>query len=455
MKLLSIETSGQVCGVALLDGDTLTADYNVQYKKTHSQSLVPMLDEIRSMCGLELSSIDAIALTGGPGSFTGIRIGAATAKGLGLALAKPLIPVPTADSLAYNLYGTENRVICPLMDARRSQVYTGFYEFVRTENPREETAREEASQEETSREAALLLRVLRPQCAVSVEETAAALNALGREVIFLGDGAPVYRERLRELMTVPHFYAPPHLARQRAASTAALAMQFYREQGETCFVDPDSFRPEYLRLSQAERERAAGIDTSQVVRRQKTPGITVCPVSVRPISVRPMEERDVVQAAALESLCSAEPWSAEEYRASLGLSYASYYVAVVSEPSGKLRSEKLPSGKLPSGREAGEKPAGETETVVGVCGVRKLGGDGEITNVAVHPDFRRQGMARRMLERLIRDGRQNGITAFTLEVRAGNAPAIALYEGIGFRTEGVRPGFYSEPAEDALIQWLR
>lgn len=269
MKLLSIETSGQVCGVALLDGDTLTADYSVQYKKTHSQSLVPMLDEIRGMCGLELSSIDAIALTGGPGSFTGIRIGAATAKGLGLALGKPLIPVPTADSLAYNLYGTENRVICPLMDARRSQVYTGFYEFVRMENPREETAREEASQEETSR-ASLRLHVLRPQCAVSVEEAAEALNAMGREVIFLGDGAPVYQERLRELMTVRHFYAPPHLARQRAASTAALAMQYYREQGESCFVDPDVFRPEYLRLSQAERERAAGIDTSQVVRRQET-----------------------------------------------------------------------------------------------------------------------------------------------------------------------------------------
>src|SRR5690606_22132445 len=90
---------------------------------------IPMLDEIVRMVDLDLSEVDAIAVTSGPGSFTGLRIGSATAKGLGLALDKPIISVPTVDSLAYNLFGTD-RMICPIMDARRNQVYTGLYEFI-------------------------------------------------------------------------------------------------------------------------------------------------------------------------------------------------------------------------------------------------------------------------------------------------------------------------------------
>ena len=87
-----------------------------------------MIDEIVKMVEMDLKEIDAIAVAGGPGSFTGLRIGSATAKGLGLALDKPLISVPTVDALAYNVYGCTD-IICPLMDARRKQVYTGMYTF--------------------------------------------------------------------------------------------------------------------------------------------------------------------------------------------------------------------------------------------------------------------------------------------------------------------------------------
>ena len=128
MKILAIEASGLVAGCAVLDGEILSADYNIQHKKTHSQSLVPMMDEVRTMLGMELDTVDAIALSGGPGSFTGLRIGAATAKGLGFALNVPLIPVPTVDAIAYNLYGTD-ALVCPLMDARRQQTYTGLFRW--------------------------------------------------------------------------------------------------------------------------------------------------------------------------------------------------------------------------------------------------------------------------------------------------------------------------------------
>ena len=91
MKILAIDSSGLVASVALLEDDTLLAEYTVNYKKTHSQTLLPMLDAIVQMIDLDLNSIDAIAISKGPGSFTGLRIGSATAKGLGLALDKPLV----------------------------------------------------------------------------------------------------------------------------------------------------------------------------------------------------------------------------------------------------------------------------------------------------------------------------------------------------------------------------
>ena len=229
MKILAIEASGPVAGCALWEDGTLTAEYSVQYKKKHSQSLVPMLEEMREMVDLDLSGIDFIAVTSGPGSFTGLRIGAATVKGLGLALDKPVLPVPTVDSLACNLYGTD-RLICPLMDARRQQVYTGIYE---------------------NRDG---LNVLRPQCVTALADIVEELNQLGREVIFLGDGVPVNEKALGDLMKVPYYLAPAHLNRQRAAATAVRAAQIYEEKGEDALVSSDDFRPEYLRVPQAERE---------------------------------------------------------------------------------------------------------------------------------------------------------------------------------------------------------
>lgn len=229
MRILGIDSSGLVASVAVVEDDRLLAEYTVNYKKTHSQTLLPMLDEIVRMTELDLKTIDAIAVAAGPGSFTGLRIGSATAKGLGLALGTPLIAVPTVEALAYNLWGTDKR-ICPLMDARRNQVYTGIYAF---------------SGEE--------MQTLEGQMAVGVEELAQKLNRIGREVIFLGDGVPVYRDLLEQCVTVKHSYAPAHLNKQRAGAVAALGM-IYARQGK--LQTAAEHQPDYLRLSQAERERA-------------------------------------------------------------------------------------------------------------------------------------------------------------------------------------------------------
>lgn len=248
MKILAIDSSGLVASAAVLEfGEMpiMTAEYTVNFKKTHSQTLIPMLDEIKRMIDLDLETIDAIAIAAGPGSFTGLRIGSATVKGLGLALNKPIISVPTVDALAFNLCGTD-KLICPIMDARRGQVYTGLYTFSGND-----------------------YQVVREQCAVMIDEIVEEINCLGRETIFLGDGVPVFEEHLREIMKVPYLFAPPHMGRQRAGAVGVLAYKYYLK--ETCEKDKvkneeaeqarhiqtaTEHKPDYLRLSQAERELA-------------------------------------------------------------------------------------------------------------------------------------------------------------------------------------------------------
>lgn len=228
MKILAIDSSGIVASAAVVEDDNLLGEYTVNHKKTHSQTLLPMIDEVVRMIELDMDTIDAIAAAGGPGSFTGLRIGSATAKGLGLALDKPLIQVPTVDGLAYNLAGS-SALVCPLMDARRNQTYTGLYEF-------------EGFQMHTVLE----------QCAVGIDEIISRVNEKGREAVFLGDGVLVFAPYIAKHCTVPYTFAPAHLNKQRAGAVAVLAMEYYRAGRIQTAAE---HRPDYLRLSQAERER--------------------------------------------------------------------------------------------------------------------------------------------------------------------------------------------------------
>ena len=227
MRILGIESSSLVASVAVVTDDLLTAEYTVNFKKTHSQTLLPMIDEMMKLLEIEPETVDAIAVSCGPGSFTGLRIGSATAKGLGLALGKPLIHVPTVDAMAYNLYGSA-ALICPIMDARRNQVYTGLYRY-----------------EE-------IFEIVKEQCPMDMGALAKELNSRGEKVIFLGDGVPVYKEQIIELLTVPFDFAPAHMNRQRAGAVAALGAVYYQEGKIETAAEHG---PDYLRKSQAERER--------------------------------------------------------------------------------------------------------------------------------------------------------------------------------------------------------
>lgn len=229
MKLIAIDSSGLVASVAIVTEASMLAEYTVNYKKTHSQTLLPMLSEIVKMVEIDMSDVDAIAVAAGPGSFTGLRIGSATAKGLGLALDKPIISVPTLEALAFNLFGTD-RLICPMMDARRNQVYSGLYEFQGNE-----------------------LKILKHQSAVSVDDIIQEINSLGREIIFVGDGTAVYSNIIEDGIKVNYTFAPVHLNLQRAGAIGALGITYYKN----CkFENASEHAPVYLRLSQAEREWA-------------------------------------------------------------------------------------------------------------------------------------------------------------------------------------------------------
>ena len=232
MKILGIESAALVASVAILDEDITIAEYTTNFKKTHSETLLPMLDEIIKMTGIDCSELSAIAVSGGPGSFTGLRIGAACAKGLGLALDLPLIHVPTLDAMALNIYSSD-AIIVPIMDARRNQVYTGIY-------------KNDCN-----------LEITKDSMAVAIDELFEILKDLDnkekiKKIIFLGDGVPVFREYIDKNLEIAHDFASANLNRQRASNIAMLGLKMFKE-GKSLLSD--DMRPEYLRKRQAERER--------------------------------------------------------------------------------------------------------------------------------------------------------------------------------------------------------
>lgn len=224
MKLLAIDSSSIAGSVALFEDGKIKYEDISHDKRTHSETLLPMIAKLKEESGLDLSTIDAIAITGGPGSYTGLRIGSATAKGLGLALDKPIINVPTMEALAYNVAGSKY-LVCPMMDARRERVFTGLYKFNDGK-----------------------LEVVKDQCVLTIDEL---VSEIDEPVLFLGDGVDAYKEMLDEKIKVEHFFAEEDDNSVKASSFVKLAKVFF-DEGKV--ESADEHKPNYLMLSQAERE---------------------------------------------------------------------------------------------------------------------------------------------------------------------------------------------------------
>jgi len=231
MKILAIESSGSVASAALLEDENIITELVGPFRVTHSETLMPLISEAFSVSGLKPEDIDLIAVSGGPGSFTGLRIGSATAKGLGFALGKDLVHVPTLEAMAYNFRGSDSLVI-PLMDARRNQVYTGIYRF--------EENRLITCLEGCAMDAGNLMELINSRYA-------------SEKVVFLGDGIEAAADLIEQKCLAQYTFAEGRDRLQRASSTGLLG-RVLAQEGH--IVSADAEAPEYLRPSQAERVRA-------------------------------------------------------------------------------------------------------------------------------------------------------------------------------------------------------
>ncbi len=238
MKILGIDSSGMVASVAIVQDDVIIAEYTMNHKKTHSETLLPMIDEIVKTSETKLEELDAIAIAAGPGSFTGLRIGAATAKGLAMAVDKPVIPIKTCEGLAYNMWGAEG-LICPIIDARRNQVYTGLYRV---------KGNVEVILEQQPMDIHELIEYINDYSKKLAESEGGPIEG----VTILGDGVAIYQDVIWDEIDVPCKMAPAIMNRQRGASIASYGELLYKE-GK--YINADDFAPEYLRKSQAERVR--------------------------------------------------------------------------------------------------------------------------------------------------------------------------------------------------------
>lgn len=226
MLVLGIDSSGKTASAALCEDQIVLAEYTVDLGLTHSQTLLPMVAEIFSRTGKKPAELGCIAVSAGPGSFTGLRIGAATGKGIALAYGTPMAEISTLEALAYNVTEAD-AVVRPIMDARRAQVYTAAF-----------------------RHGALL----EAEEAVGIEALIVRVNESGEPQLFLGDGVPVYKTYIEEHIRVPYRFVNGGNCLQRASSVALLGA---KKAAEGNLKPSGEFTLSYIRKPQAEREREA------------------------------------------------------------------------------------------------------------------------------------------------------------------------------------------------------
>ncbi|NEZ46779.1 tRNA (adenosine(37)-N6)-threonylcarbamoyltransferase complex dimerization subunit type 1 TsaB [Clostridium niameyense] len=228
MKILSLDSATECATCSVLDENKLYGEISFNYKKQHSVILMTMIDTLLKNINCEISSIDGFVISKGPGSFTGLRIGAATIKGLAQGTKKPFVSVSSLDSLAYNLAYTPG-IICPILDALRGNVYTALYTF-ENEN----------------------LEKIMDHDVISIEDLTNILKSKQLPVTFIGDGIHKFKDFLiNALKDTTIRFAPNSLNITRSSSLGELGLNLLKQGIED---DIYTFAPLYIRKSQAERE---------------------------------------------------------------------------------------------------------------------------------------------------------------------------------------------------------
>lgn len=234
MRILGIECTASPVSCAVFEDGRIKAEYFLNLKTTHSQTLLPMVESVLKLSGIGIGDIDVIAATAGPGSFTGVRIGISAVKGLAFAQNTPCVPVSTLEAMAYGLTGCDG-IVCACMDARCNQVYNAIFEV------------KDGVVSRFCFDRALMIEELYAEIEKIYEKNRE------KTIFIVGDGADLFYNSIKD-RDVPVCLAPEHLKWQRASGVCMAALS-KAQNGET--VCPEELLPVYLRLPQAERELKA------------------------------------------------------------------------------------------------------------------------------------------------------------------------------------------------------
>lgn len=399
MKILAVDTSTAMATAAVTDDGRLLALSSAMSPKGHSQKIFGLLKRVLDESSTTIENIDAFVCSLGPGSFTGLRIGATAVTGLAHGLKKKLIGLSTLDVLAAGFYGFDG-YICPILDAQRSSVYSSLYFW--TDGKLKKVEDFEVVEIEKLEER-IHLSILNHLIGEETDETVKAdFDEISKlhQVMFCGDAVPLFAEKINEFKNMKVHISPGERIYPSAGVAAWLAGEKIKENSEN--TEPGTLRLEYIRKAQAEVEYSHR----------------------NPIFVRPMILEDIEQVHEIETLCFPTPWSLDSFRQEMENSMALYLIAVVG------------------GR------------VAGYAGLWQIMDEGHITNVGVHPGFQGMGIGEKLMRELIKESEKRQLVNMTLEVRASNFPAINLYNKLSFHVEGVRKGYYTDTKEDGLVMWL-
>lgn len=229
MLIFGTDTCSMSSSAAVMSEEKLVAEFTVNHKKTHSEKIMPQISAMLEACGTKLEDIDYFAASVGPGSFTGVRIGVATAKGFAQATNKPCVAVSALLALAFGAKSFRG-LVCPILDARRNQVYSALFES----------------------DGKAIKRITEDR-ALTLDDLLCELCGLGKDVIFTGDGVPVFKDKIVARLGEKAFFVPKSFNFNLASLVCEAAEEQIKAGDITGF---DGLVPNYVRLSQAERERA-------------------------------------------------------------------------------------------------------------------------------------------------------------------------------------------------------
>ena len=395
MKILAVDTSTAMATAAVSEDGKLLALSSAMSPKGHSQKIFGLLKRVLEESNTLIEEIDVFACSIGPGSFTGLRIGATAVTGLAHGMKKELVGLPTLDVLAAGIYGFGGYV-CPILDAQRSSVYSALYCWIDGELKKiENFGVVEMDKLEDRIHQAILSFLTEEEDNEEIQEELGELVNLSH-VLFCGDGVPLFREKIQEFKRIKPQIAKGDKVYPSAAVAAWLAEESVGKGA------PGTLRLEYIRKAQAEVEYSHR----------------------NPINIRMMDSNDIEQVHDIESLCFSTPWSEDSFRQEMENPMAFYLVAEVG------------------GR------------VAGYAGIWQIIDEGHITNVGVHPGFQGMGIGEKLMRELIKESEKRLLFNMTLEVRVSNLSAINLYKKLKFHEAGVRKGYYTDTREDGLIMWL-